>query len=199
MAIKIEKVTVSIPKADLKALSHYGTKFQLPRSALFRQAIQLWLKRMEKEEMRQRYAKVYSHGRVKEKQLREAAGLKNKEERPTYRANFPELCDIVLNDDHIKFLCFDKEVYDSVKIDGVEIQPPPRQGLPPYLQIPRFENVLDYAQNHGVSGSSGVSGVCKGCTLLFYDLVKYHQEVSELPNEDLYYLLSLWDFHTYLI
>src|SRR3990167_9005989 len=134
-----------------------------------------------------------------EKQLREAAGLKNKEERPTYRANFPELCDIVLNDDHIKFLCFDKEVYDSVKIDGVEIQPPPRQGLPPYLQIPRFENVLDYAQNHGVSGSSGVSGVCKGCTLLFYDLVKYHQEVSELPNEDLYYLLSLWDFHTYLI
>lgn len=72
MALKIEKVTVSIPSDDLKSLAQYESKFQLPRSALFRHAIKLWLKRMEKEEMRKTYEKVYAKGRVKEKQSREA-------------------------------------------------------------------------------------------------------------------------------
>lgn len=72
MPVQVEKITVSIPKDDLKALARYGAKFQLPRSALFRHAIQLWLKRMEKEEMRKTYEKIYSQKPVKEKQSREA-------------------------------------------------------------------------------------------------------------------------------
>src|SRR3990167_1092697 len=134
-----------------------------------------------------------------EKEIRKAAGLKTTKDQPTYNAGFSNLCDIVLNDKEPKFLTFDGEILDQAIIDDLMLQPPPLHQWPPYLQIPRAKKVLDYARNHGVSGVSGVSGVCKGCTQLFYDLIKYHQEVSELPNNDLYYLLALWDFHTYLI
>ena len=133
------------------------------------------------------------------KLVQEALGDLGKEQKPTYNAGFSNLCDVVLNDNEPRFLTFDGEVVDQAMIDDVLLQPPPLTGWPPYLKIPRAKKVLNYAQNHGVSGENGVSGVCKGCTHLFYNLVKYHQEVSELPNNDLYYLLALWDFHTYLI
>src|SRR3990167_364331 len=133
------------------------------------------------------------------KLVQEALGDLGKEQKPTYNAGFSNLCDVVLNDSEPKFLTFDGEVIDQAMIDDLILQPPPLSGWPPYLKIPRATKVLDYARNHGVTGVSGDTGVCKGCTHLFYDLVKYHQEVSELPNNDLYYLLALWDFHTYLI
>lgn len=133
------------------------------------------------------------------KLIQEALGDFGKERKPTYSAGFYNLCDVVLNDDEPKFLTFDKEITPETIIDDELFQPPPLSGWPPYLKIPRADKVLNYAQNHGESGDNGDLGACKGCTHLFYDLVKYHQEVSELPNEDLYYLLALWDIHTYFI
>ena len=124
---------------------------------------------------------------------------KKKDVKLFYTADFEDLIDIVLNDGHIKFLTADNELRDDVTIDGVVYQPPPKTGLPPNLQIPRSDKVLAYAQNHNESGKTGVSGVCRGCTLLYKKLLDYHTNISELPDKDLYHLLVIWDFHTYLI
>ncbi|KKM73632.1 hypothetical protein LCGC14_1408420 [marine sediment metagenome] len=124
---------------------------------------------------------------------------KKKDTKVFYKADFDDLIDIVLNDDHIKFLTSDQELRDDVTIDGVVYQPPPQTGLPPNLQIPRSDKVLAYARNHDKSGGTGVSGACRGCTLLYKKLLDYHTNISELPDKDLYHLLVIWDFHTYLI
>ena len=126
-------------------------------------------------------------------------GKEEKKKNIYYTANFEGLVDIVLNDDYIKFLTSDSELLDTVEVDGTEYLPPPKRGLPPNLQIPCYDNVLGYAQNHDISGESGVTGTCKGCTLLYNDLIEYHKNISELPNNDLYQLLTLWDLHTYMI
>ena len=126
-------------------------------------------------------------------------GDKDKKEKVFYTANFEGLVDIVLNDHEVKFLTSDREVLGEVEIDNVTHKAPPKTGLPPNLQIPRSKEVLSYAQNHGESGNSGLSGVCSGCTLLYKKLLDYHTRISELPDKDLYHLLVIWDFHTYMI
>ena len=69
MAITVEKVTVSLPKDDLRMLARYESKLRLPRSTLFKQAVELWLAVREKEEKRKRYIAVYSAPKVRIKQL----------------------------------------------------------------------------------------------------------------------------------
>jgi hypothetical protein len=124
---------------------------------------------------------------------------KGKEEKVFYTANFPDLIDLVLNGNEIKFLTSDGELSSTVNIDGLTYKAPPRRGLPPNLQIPKADAVLEYAQKHDGSDVSDDSEVCKACTTLFNDLLKYHEDISELPNKHLYYLLVSWEFHTYLI
>lgn len=131
--------------------------------------------------------------------LKEALGDDGKERKPTYNASFPDLCDIVLDDGELRYLTFSKGVLDEVDVDNVLLQPPPRKGLPPQMQIASLEKVLTYARNHDVSDDSDDLDVCKGCTDLFYSLVDYHKSISDLPNNDLYLLLALWDFHTYAL
>ena len=124
---------------------------------------------------------------------------KEKKEPVRYLADFKGLVDIVLNGNSIKFLTSEKELLDSITIDRIEYLPPPKRGLPPNLLIPRADKVLGYAQNHGDTGVTGDTGVCRGCTLLYNDLIEYHKNISELPNNDLYQLLAIWDIHTYMI
>jgi metal-responsive CopG/Arc/MetJ family transcriptional regulator len=69
MAIKTEKVTVSLPKHDLRMVAEYEGKLHVPRSALFKQAIELWLAVKEKEEIKEKYITVYSNPKIREKQL----------------------------------------------------------------------------------------------------------------------------------
>ena len=69
MALKTEKITVSLPKEDLKMVAKYKNKLHLQQSAIFRQAIKLWLRVMEKEEMREKYIMVYSNNKTRKKQL----------------------------------------------------------------------------------------------------------------------------------
>lgn len=69
MAVKTEKVTVSLPKDDLRIVAKYENRLRLPRSVLFRQAIELWLLVKEKEEIREKYMAVYSNPGVGKKQL----------------------------------------------------------------------------------------------------------------------------------
>ena len=68
--VRTEKVTVSLPKDDLRMISGYESKLRLPRSALFKEAIELWLAVRDKEETRKRYMTVYSDSRVRGKQLK---------------------------------------------------------------------------------------------------------------------------------
>lgn len=129
------------------------------------------------------------------KAVDEAVGISK--EKITYNASFNGLCDIVLDEKEIRYLTFKDGVLDSIEVDGIMLQPPPAKSLPPQLKIPRLEKVLEYAQNHGDAGETGDTGVCTGCTQLFYALVSYHEEISDLPDPNLYKLIALWDFHTY--
>lgn len=124
---------------------------------------------------------------------------KKEKEKVFYTADFKDLIDIVLNDNEVKFLTANKELLNEIVLDSTIYKPPLIRGLPPNLQIPRAEKVLDYAQKHGETGETGVSGVCRGCTTLYKKLLNYHTTISELPHKDLYDLLVVWDFHTYLI
>lgn len=68
MSVRSEKITISLPKEDIKMVAEYKNKLHLPQSALFKQAIKLWLKVMEKEEMKRKYIMVYSNNKLKKKQ-----------------------------------------------------------------------------------------------------------------------------------
>ena len=68
--VRTEKVTVSLPKDDLRMLAGYESKLRLPRSALFKESIELWLAVREKEETRKRYMTVYANSNVRGKQLK---------------------------------------------------------------------------------------------------------------------------------
>ncbi len=67
--VRTEKVTVSLPKEDLKMIVGYETKLQLTRSAVFKEAIELWLAVREKEELRKSYKAAYSDSNVKDKTI----------------------------------------------------------------------------------------------------------------------------------
>lgn len=123
---------------------------------------------------------------------------KEKKQKISYCADFPELIDIVLQDNgETAYLWEDGKVTDEIEVNGVLFNPPPLRFLPAYMKLPRLSNILDCAQKHGDSGDSGDSGVCGGCTDLFKKLIEYHQNISELPDQKLYILLAAWDFHTY--
>jgi len=118
-------------------------------------------------------------------------------EKKRYCADFPELVDIVKDGEKVKFLVFDGSVQESHKLQDITYYCPQSQQLPPNMQIPRLDRILTYAQNHGVSGDSGISGVCTACTQLYENLLQLHQSISEMPDPGFYHILTLWDFHTH--
>src|SRR3990172_10796706 len=101
--------------------------------------------------------------------LEGVVGKEDKKDILRYTANFEGLIDLVLNDNEVKFLTYDKEVLDQVEIDDTTYKAPPKRGLPPNLRIARADKVLAYAQKHEVSDVSDVSGVCRVCTQLYND------------------------------
>lgn len=128
------------------------------------------------------------------------AGIKeSKKKQIRYIADFHGLVDLVDEDGRVRFLTSNLQILSEVKIDSEIYSPPPHDKLPRNLLIPRADEVLNHAREHGESGDSGESGVCRACTQLYYDLLKYHQEISELPDPDLYHLIVCWDFHTHFI
>jgi hypothetical protein len=121
--------------------------------------------------------------------------LAKKQER--YIADFPDLVEIVEDEDRVKFLLFDGSVQDTVILEDITYSCPQRRQLPPNMQIPRLDGILTYAQKHGVSGETGVSGVCTACTQLYEKILEMHQTISEMPDPGFYHILALWDFHTF--
>lgn len=131
--------------------------------------------------------------------FKEKQGQKGKKQ-VFYIADFPGLVDLVLSEDNeIKFLTSEAKLIDKVKIGDTIYNPPPKEKLPKNLIIPRASEVVKFAREHIETGETGDSGICRTCTQLYYDLIQYHQEISELPDPDLYHLIVCWDFHTHFI
>ena len=145
----------------------------------------------------------------------EAMGAKQKEAKPIYTAHFEELIEVVSNDSHAKFLLKDGSALDEYDVDGMVVTPPPVARLG--FTLPIYNNIISYYKRHttGLKKTKGVTDVsirsgvsaekvtskirCQEDDLLFDRLAHYHRESAELPNDDLYYLITAWDFHTHLL
>jgi len=115
---------------------------------------------------------------------------KKNEKDINYIAHFDNLVDVVEDEGEIKFLVSEDDelkLKTEITIEGEVFYPPPREYLISCLKLlPRASEVLKYYKSDNEFD-------------LYNDLITYHKEVSELPNESYYDLLVLWDFHTYLL
>lgn len=118
-------------------------------------------------------------------------------------AYFENLCDLVMDNGKVRFLTNKAELIDLYNAEGKCFQPPFQEDLD-YL-LPRFDNVIEEYSKHqsdtvtsDASDSVRPSG-CKRCLELFKEIRDYHSNISELPTDYHYDLLTLFDFHTYLI
>lgn len=75
------------------------------------------------------------------------------------------------------------EVVDVISNDGEQYDPPPAKSMKWLLA--RADEVI----KHHDSDTDAA---------LYYDLVAYLKDISELPSENHYHLLAVWVFHTYL-
>lgn len=130
-------------------------------------------------------------------------GKQLKEDKPEYCATFPDLVDLVLDKyGQVLYLWSDNTTSDEKIENGITYIPPRREKIPPNLLLPRLEEVRKYAARHEQTGETGETGEkceCGDCSKLFDDLIKYHQQISQLPDDDLYLILASWDFHTYCL
>ena len=106
----------------------------------------------------------------------------------TYTAQFEGLVDLVEDDGEPAFLLIEDDgrlqVMRAVERDGQMLVPPPKENIP--WLLPRADEVLRYYD----ADSDGE---------LYDALVAYHRGISELPAEDWYEFLAIWDLHTYLL
>lgn len=121
-----------------------------------------------------------------------------KEKKVYYTANFENLCDLVSVDNEVRFLTFDRETLPEITISGKKYLPPAREklayDLPDYAQISKYLTGVS-----GVSGTSEDAGVSFGDKKLFDEIMEYHRESAELPDDKLNILITAWDIHTHLL
>lgn len=102
-------------------------------------------------------------------------------------ATMDHLIDIVEHEGKIGFLMKKDaklKFVEKIHKNGVIYVPPDRTQIP--FVLPRLPEVIKhYEQDNDKS--------------LLIDLAKYHQEISELPDERYYHLLALWVMHTYML
>jgi hypothetical protein len=121
-------------------------------------------------------------------------GKKKKKPKVKYTAIYPGLVDLVQgHNGRVKFLMMTEdglkvvpsilEVVPSIEEGKVVWMPPPPVTI--RWLLPDAGQVLNYYENDTDAE-------------LYHDLVAYHQGISELPSEDFYHLLTIWDIHTYL-
>jgi len=107
-----------------------------------------------------------------------------------YIAEFDNLVDLVDDNGDVKFLVLEDgelKLKSDVLIDRIKFEPPPKKYLNATIKtLPSAEAVITY---YKIDSDSK----------LYDDLVIYHKNISELPDENHYHLLTLWDFHTYLL
>jgi len=155
-----------------------------------------------------------------EKIMEEIKELDKKKDRKNITAGFDGLCDLVMDEGKVRFLMNDGKLLDQVNKDDKVFHPPFQEDLD-YI-LPEKENVLEEAKLHQFASkvqknamiqfvsknpdssdaSDCVSDPTQGCPYcykLYEELINYHKSISELPDSIYYDLLSLFDFHNYLI
>lgn len=114
----------------------------------------------------------------------------DKEEKKNFALDLPGVIEVLDAGDKLVYFTEDHEIVESITIQGKIYFPPPKE-LCPYL-FADTRKVEEYLQLH-------TSSNCQEDTKLYEELLQYHKDISDLPEEDFYNLLVLWDFHTYLI
>lgn len=86
MAVRVEKLTISLPKKDLEEVKKYEQKLGLSRSAVVRQAVEQWLRLKKNETLAEKYARVFGNRRTVEKhrELSEESLAASRERWPEY-------------------------------------------------------------------------------------------------------------------
>ena len=111
---------------------------------------------------------------------------KSKDKNARYIAVFDGLVDLVEYQGKVAFLIKKNDelvVEAEVEIGDAVFVPPPENKIP--WKLPRAEEVQKYYEKDSNEK-------------LYGDLLRHHQEVSELPDEGYYDILTAWDFHTYI-
>lgn len=108
----------------------------------------------------------------------------------TYALDVPGVIDVVDAGEKLQYLTVDLELVDKIKLGDETYAPPPKETCPYYFA--QADKVLEFAKEHSENN-------CTADDLLYQDLFTYHTEISDLPQEDFYHLLALWDIHTYLL
>jgi hypothetical protein len=136
-----------------------------------------------------------------EKIVEEIKELDKKKDRKNITAGFDGLCDLVMDEGKVRFLMTNGKIEDTVKIDDKIYCPPFQQDLD-YI-LPEKSVVIEESGKHRFdtvsSDASDDERGCPYCLKLYNELVEYHKKISELPFDIYYDLLSLFDFHNYLI
>lgn len=112
----------------------------------------------------------------------------------TYSAYFEGLIDIVEDKGNPVFLIKSDNqlsLIDKIKKDGSNIVPPVTDQIP--WLLPPGEHVINLFKKEKTLPQNEVDAV------LYDDLINYHRNISELPDEKYYDLLASWDLHTYFL
>jgi len=116
------------------------------------------------------------------------------EGKPAYKALFEGLVDIVEFGGNSAFLLKEQDrltIVDHVEREGIIYIPPPKE-LIPWL-LPRGEEAMRQYEERMKFGDN------ENNVALYDDLLAYHKEISDLPEESYYDLLAAWVMHTYLL
>jgi DNA primase catalytic core len=108
-----------------------------------------------------------------------------------YTAVFKGLVDLVEHNGSPAFLVRDGDelsIFPEIEKEGVVLIPPLREQIP--WLLPRGEEVLKFYEPQATKEKDEA---------LYYDLLAYHVDISELPGKAYYDLLAAWDMHTYLL
>lgn len=135
------------------------------------------------------------------KEVDEKLKAKNKsrrtEDKKIYIADFPELVDLVSDQDKTKFLIFDNKIVDHVKINKQIFFPP--EDIP--WLLPNGQKILSLVKKH--SDAIDASDANQGCTYcndyLYPAILKYFKQFSEMLTEYHYHFVTLMAFHSHLI
>lgn len=116
--------------------------------------------------------------------------------KPHLTALFDGLVDIVADDNDqpaflIKLQDGALEVSKHFDADGIHFVPPPARQIP--WGLARASEVLQHFESYKQSSAETVN------LQLFNDLVIYHRNLSELPDDSYYDLVAAFDLHTYCL
>lgn len=114
----------------------------------------------------------------------------NQEGKTEYSLDPPGAIETLSDGNRLIYYTENHELVELIKTDGRIYSPPPKSNCPYY--IPDAAKVTRYIKLHS-------SHNCQEDLKLYQELLEYHKSISDLPDEDHYELLVLWDFHTYLM